>query len=215
METPNYSSSGDKRDVPFRDLLRDPLIILTAGMTFFSTMGIAMVDPTLPIHMLRILKSKSWQLGIVFLPGTILFAIGPYIFGSLAAFVGRWLISLIGLLVIGTALILIPFCKTWIELMVVMGIMLLAMSSVTISATPLMGYLVDTRHDGHHGKVYSLWCLSFTLASVFGPVVGGPLTDTDVKFDVQFWCWEVLALFISCYCIDAALVLSSQMTRNP
>jgi DHA1 family solute carrier family 18 vesicular amine transporter 1/2 len=145
METPNYSSSGDKRDVPFRDLLRDPLIILTAGMTFFSTMGIAMVDPTLPIHMLRILKSKSWQLG---------------------------------LLVIGTALILIPFCKTWIELMVVMGIMLLAMSSVTISATPLMGYLVDIRHDGHHGKVYSLWCLSFTLASVFGPVVGGPLTDT-------------------------------------
>ena len=66
--------------------------------------------------------------------------------------------------------------------MVTLMVMFLGMSSVEISVLPLMGYLVDIRHDGHHGKVYSLWSLFFTLACVVGPVVGGLLTDTGMTY---------------------------------
>ena len=98
----------------------------------------------------------------------------------------------IGFLVIGVAMIAIPFCHNFIQVMVVIGIMIMGMSAVEIAVLPMMGYLVDIRHDGHHGKVYSLYTLSFTLASIFGPVLGGPLTDLgkhpffDVCHTTQF-----------------------------
>ena len=47
----------------FKALLKDPYIVLAAGMIFFSTVGVAMIEPTLAIHMIQVWKSKSWQLG--------------------------------------------------------------------------------------------------------------------------------------------------------
>ena len=56
------------------------------------------------------------------------------------------------------------------------AIMLSALSATETTAMPLTGSLVDLRREGHHGKVYSLWNLAFTLAFIFGPVIGGSLT---------------------------------------
>ena len=53
----------DKNDVSSKALLKDPYIVLAAGMIFFSTVGVAMIEPTLAIHMIHVWKSKSWQLG--------------------------------------------------------------------------------------------------------------------------------------------------------
>ena len=63
MDPPDYAVLKDKNDVSFKALLKDPYIVLAAGMIFFSTVGVAMIEPTLAIHMIQVWKSKSWQLG--------------------------------------------------------------------------------------------------------------------------------------------------------
>ena len=70
-------------------------------------MGIAMLEPSLPIFMMDRMDAEKWQLGAAFLPASISYLIGTNLFGPLGHRMGRWLASLIGLLMIGLALIFV------------------------------------------------------------------------------------------------------------
>ena len=48
-----------------RIILRDPYILVCAGALTISNVGIAVLEPTLPIHMLETMKVDTWQLGVV------------------------------------------------------------------------------------------------------------------------------------------------------
>ncbi|XP_029819471.1 LOW QUALITY PROTEIN: chromaffin granule amine transporter-like, partial [Manacus vitellinus] len=47
---------------PMSTLLRDPYILVAAGALCFSNMGVAMLEPTLPIWMMQTMCSPQWQL---------------------------------------------------------------------------------------------------------------------------------------------------------
>ena len=70
-------------------------------------MGIAMLEPSLPIFMMDQMNAEKWQLGAAFLPASISYLIGTNLFGPLGHRVGRWLASMIGFYVIGFALIFV------------------------------------------------------------------------------------------------------------
>ncbi|MGH0169192.1 UNVERIFIED_CONTAM: hypothetical protein FKN15_056443 [Acipenser sinensis] len=70
-------------------LLRDPYILITAGSICFANMGVAMLEPTLPIWMMQTMCSPNWQLGIAFLPASISYLIGTNLFAILANKMGR------------------------------------------------------------------------------------------------------------------------------
>ena len=102
-----------------------------AGAITFANMGIAMLEPSLPIFMMDRMDAEKWQLGagafcktffsikilfyfemncemfyfVAFLPASISYLIGTNLFGPLGHRMGRWLASLVGLFVIGFALI--------------------------------------------------------------------------------------------------------------
>ena len=88
-------------------LVSDPYILIAAGAITFANMGIAMLEPSLPIFMMDRMDAEKWQLGAAFLPASISYLIGTNLFGPLGHRMGRWLASLIGLLMIGLALILV------------------------------------------------------------------------------------------------------------
>ena len=92
-------------------LVKDPYIIIAAGAITFANMGIAMLEPSLPIFMMDKMDAEKWQLGAAFLPASISYLIGTNLFGPLGHRMGRWLASLIGLLLIGIALILVSTLK--------------------------------------------------------------------------------------------------------
>ena len=92
-------------------LVKDPYILIAAGAITFANMGIAMLEPSLPIFMMDKMDAEKWQLGAAFLPASISYLIGTNLFGPLGHRMGRWLASLIGLLLIGIALILVSLCK--------------------------------------------------------------------------------------------------------
>ena len=66
-----------------------------------------MLEPSLPIFMMDKMNAEKWQLGAAFLPASISYLIGTNIFGPLGYKMGRWLASLVGLYVIGFALMLV------------------------------------------------------------------------------------------------------------
>ena len=44
-------------------LLKDPYILLCAGAIAIGNIGMAVLEPTLPIRMLEVMRVNPWQLG--------------------------------------------------------------------------------------------------------------------------------------------------------
>ena len=72
-----------------RVLVKDPYILAAAGAITFANMGIAMMEPSLPIWMMNTMNSEKWQLGAAFLPASIAYLIGTNLFGRIAYKIGR------------------------------------------------------------------------------------------------------------------------------
>ena len=101
-----------KNDEPapsLKALIEDPYILVCAGAITFANMGIAMLEPSLPLHMMEKMGSEKWELGAAFLPASISYLIGTNLFGPMGHKMGRWKASLVGLAIIGVALILVSF----------------------------------------------------------------------------------------------------------
>jgi len=94
-----------------KTLIKDPYILIGAGAITFANMGIAMMEPSLPIWMINTMNSENWQLGAAFLPASISYLIGTNVFGRISHKIGRWLCSMIGLVVIGVSLICVKSNK--------------------------------------------------------------------------------------------------------
>jgi MFS transporter, DHA1 family, solute carrier family 18 (vesicular amine transporter), member 1/2 len=86
-------------------LVMDPYILIAAGAITFANMGIAMLEPSLPLWMMDNMDASRWEQGVTFLPASISYLIGTNLFGPLGHKIGRWRAALIGLVVIGACLI--------------------------------------------------------------------------------------------------------------
>lgn len=72
-------------------------------------MGIAMLEPSLPIWMMDNMDASRWEQGVTFLPASISYLIGTNLFGPLGHRIGRWLAALLGLVIIGICLLLVKY----------------------------------------------------------------------------------------------------------
>uniref|UniRef100_A0A674I0C1 Solute carrier family 18 member A1 n=1 Tax=Terrapene triunguis TaxID=2587831 RepID=A0A674I0C1_9SAUR len=134
------------------------------GALCFANMGVAMLEPTLPIWMMQTMCSPKWQLGMAFLPASISYLIGTNLFGVLAHKMGRWLCSLIGMVVVGISLL----CAMADHIIFALGA-----GMVDSSMMPIMGYLVDLRHTSVYGSVYAIADVAFCMGFAIGPSTGG------------------------------------------
>ncbi|ELK04923.1 Synaptic vesicular amine transporter [Pteropus alecto] len=62
---PSRVQPESQKGTPLTTLLRDPYILIAAGCICFANMGIAMLEPALPIWMMETMCSRKWQLGMV------------------------------------------------------------------------------------------------------------------------------------------------------
>uniref|UniRef100_A0A6I8NNW0 Solute carrier family 18 member A1 n=1 Tax=Ornithorhynchus anatinus TaxID=9258 RepID=A0A6I8NNW0_ORNAN len=108
---PSKITPESTRCTPLSTLLKDPYILVAAGALCFANMGVAMLEPTLPIWMMQTMCSPKWQLGLAFLPASVSYLIGTNLFGLLANKMGRWLCSLIGMVVVGISLLCVPLAR--------------------------------------------------------------------------------------------------------
>ncbi|XP_068012793.1 chromaffin granule amine transporter [Melanerpes formicivorus] len=170
---PSKICPESSKGTPVSTLLRDPYILIAAGALCFSNMGVAMLEPTLPIWMMQTMCSPKWQLGMAFLPASISYLIGTNLFGILANKMGRWLCSLIGMAVVGISLLCVPLAKTISGLIGPNAGLGFAIGMVDSSMMPIMGYLVDLRHTSVYGNVYAIADVAFCMGFAIGPSTGG------------------------------------------
>ncbi|KAI5102697.1 synaptic vesicular amine transporter [Silurus meridionalis] len=113
--------------------------------------------------------------GVAFLPASISYLIGTNIFAVLANKMGRWLCSLIGMLLVGVSIICVPFAKDIYGLILPNFGVGFAIGMVDSSMMPIMGYLVDLRHVSVYGSVYAIADVAFCMGFAFGPSAGGAI----------------------------------------
>ncbi|CAH1373690.1 unnamed protein product [Tenebrio molitor] len=156
-------------------LVTDPYIIIAAGAITFANMGIAMLEPSLPIWMMDTMGAERWKQGVTFLPASISYLIGTNLFGPLGHRMGRWLAALLGLIIIGICLMLIPLATSMNHLIVPNAGLGFAIGMVDSSMMPELGYLVDIRHTAVYGSVYAIGDVAFCLGFAIGPAMSGTL----------------------------------------
>lgn len=71
-------------------LISDPYILIAAGAITFANLGIAILEPSLPLWMMDTMSSTNWEQGAAFLPASISYLIGTNIFGPLGHRMGRY-----------------------------------------------------------------------------------------------------------------------------
>ncbi|VDP12259.1 unnamed protein product [Onchocerca flexuosa] len=158
-----------------KELATDPYIIVAAGSITIGNLGIAMLEPSLPLWMMESWQASSFERGIAFLPASASYLIGTNIFGPLAHKIGRWLSSFLGLIIIGICLIAIPTAQSVGGLMLPNFFMGFSIGMIDASMFPLMGHLVDIRHVGVYGSIYAIADAAFCFAFALGPFFSGPL----------------------------------------
>ncbi|XP_006625565.1 chromaffin granule amine transporter [Lepisosteus oculatus] len=174
---PSKISPGSVEGTPLLTLLRDPYILISAGSICFANMGVAMLEPTLPIWMMQTMCSPEWQLGIAFLPASISYLIGTNLFGLLANKMGRWVCSLIGMVIVGISLLCVPLANDIYGLIGPNAGLGLAIGMVDSSMMPIMGYLVDLRHASVYGTVYAIADVAFCMGFAIGPSTAGAIVE--------------------------------------
>ncbi|XP_048523961.1 synaptic vesicular amine transporter [Dendroctonus ponderosae] len=158
-----------------RALIMDPYIMIAAGAIIFANMGIAMLEPSLPIWMMDTMGAERWKQGVTFLPASISYLIGTNLFGPLGHKMGRWLAALLGLIIIGICLMCIPLATNINHLIVPNAGLGFAIGMVDSSMMPELGYLVDIRHSAVYGSVYAIGDVAFCLGFAIGPALSGTL----------------------------------------
>jgi len=185
-----------KSDEPapsLKALIMDPYILICAGAITFANMGIAMLEPSLPIHMMDKMGAQKWELGAAFLPASISYLIGTNLFGPMGHKMGRWRASLVGLAIIGIALILVPMATKPSQLIIPMAGLGFAIGMVDSSMMPELGNLVDLRHSAVYGGVYAIGDVAFCVGFAVGPALSGTLVKNfgfqKMLIGVAFICF--------------------------
>ncbi|KHJ49077.1 transporter, major facilitator family protein [Trichuris suis] len=161
-------SQAQLKSSSFKALLTDQYILISSGAITIGNLGIAMLEPTLPLWMMDTMHATPATIGAAFLPASMSYLVGTNIFGPLAYRIGRWLSALIGLITIGGCLFAIPQSKNVYQLIIPTGCMGLAIGMIDASMFPHMGHIVDKRHSGIYGGVYAIADAAFCLAYAFG-----------------------------------------------
>jgi MFS transporter, DHA1 family, solute carrier family 18 (vesicular amine transporter), member 1/2 len=164
-------------------------------------MGIAMMEPSLPIWMMSTMKSHEWELGAAFLPASISYLIGTNLFGIIAHKMGRWLCCLVGLIIIGISLICVPLATNIYGLILPNAGLGFAIGMVDSSMMPMMGYLVDIRHSSVYGSVYAIADVAFCLGYAIGPALSGFIVSA-LNFQ-----WMLIFIAVICFLYSPLMFL--------
>ncbi|KAF8771923.1 Synaptic vesicular amine transporter like protein [Argiope bruennichi] len=161
-------------------LIKDPYILIAAGAITFANMGIATLEPSLPLWMMDTMNAPKWQQGVAFLPASISYLIGTNLFGPLGHRMGRF----------GETQ-MIPMATNITHLIVPNAGIGFAIGMVDSSMMPMLGYLVDIRHTSVYGSVYAIGDVAFCVGFAVGPLLSGSIVKA-IGFTGLVYCIAVI-----------------------
>ena len=190
-------------------LILDPYILIVTGALMLANMAVAMLQSSLPILMMDRMDVDLWQIGATFLPCSVSYMIGTCLFGRIAARIGRWLTSLLGLYMIGCSFISVIFAHTPEFLIIPMAVTGFGIGMVDSSMLPELGNLVDRRYAATYGGVYAIGDIAVCLGFAIGPALGGGLSKL-IGFQ-----WMSVFISILCFIYGPLLIFLRDTNPNP
>ncbi|KAK7109835.1 synaptic vesicular amine transporter-like [Littorina saxatilis] len=195
---------------PLHILLRDPYILVASGAVMLTTMSMAVLEPTVPLWVMKTMHVEKWQLGLVFLPDSIGYLIGTNCFGLVARRVGRWICTLACILLISVCLVCLPFANEVPQLILPHLGLGLGLGITDAAVMPLLALLVDTRHDSFYGCVYAIVQLAVCLAYSVGPSMAGIIVKA-VGFP---WLMRGMAIINIIFCPFCVLLKQAPVATD-
>lgn len=197
---PSKFTPGSIPATPYLTLLRDPYIMVAAGALCIANLAIGVMEPTLPIWMMETMCSPNWELGLAFLPASISYLLCTNLFGILAHKIGRWLCTLLGMIVVGIGLICVPLAVNIYGLIGPNAAIGIALGMVDASIMPIMGHLVDIRHTSVYGGIYAISDIALCLGYAVGPAAAGAIAK-NIGFPWLMVITGVLNIVFAPLCI--------------
>ncbi|XP_075132205.1 chromaffin granule amine transporter isoform X2 [Leptodactylus fuscus] len=172
---PSKFTPGSIPATPYLALLSDPYILVAAGALWIANMAIGVMEPTLPIWMMETMCSPNLQLGLAFLPASVSYLLCTNLFGTLSHKMGRWLCTLLGMIIVGISLLCVPLAVNIYGLIGPNAGIGIALGMVDASIMPIMGQLVDLRHTSVYGGIYAISDIALCMGFAVGPSTGGAI----------------------------------------
>lgn len=165
---------------PIYKLIVDPYITVCAGCLVMANVSLAFIEPTITLWMKDTMDAPEWQVGIVWLPAFIPHLCGVIVTVKIAERHPdkQWLLAAIGLVMEGVSCMILPFCKTFSEVIIPLCVLCFGIALVDTAILPLMAHMVDVRHVSVYGSVYAIADISYSMAYAIGPIIAGQIVTT-------------------------------------
>lgn len=178
--------------IPIWKLLMDPYIAVCAGALTMSNVALAFLEPTISLWMEDNMTTENWKIGMVWLPAFFPHVGGVILTVKLARQYPhhQWLMAAIGLALEGLSCFVIPFCTSYIMLMMPICVICFGIALIDTALLPTLGYIVDVRYVSVYGSIYAIADISYSIAYAVGPIIAGGIVEvigfTALNFIIAF-----------------------------
>uniref|UniRef100_A0A3Q3GQN9 Major facilitator superfamily (MFS) profile domain-containing protein n=1 Tax=Labrus bergylta TaxID=56723 RepID=A0A3Q3GQN9_9LABR len=162
---PSQVQTEKEKGTPLLTLLRDPYILIATGI-FNQLVDINMIEAALPIWMMKTMCASKWHLGI---------DTNICLFLCSKSRKSSYLINIDSYRIICILFLNFQFSKNIYHLLVLNAFIGFSVGIVDSAMMPLMGRLVDIRHQPVYGSVYAIADVAVCIGFCVGPAISGPI----------------------------------------
>jgi MFS family permease len=177
-------------------IIKRPGIIVACLTIMFLYASLGMMEVLFPLYMDSLAFAKG-SIGALFLILSILLVIGQPITGYWMNRNGPYFLIMAGFFFFALSLALMAVGKTfawWIPVFMLSGITIGALTSAS------MLLIAENSSHGEQGSAYGIWNFSFSIGYLWGPALGGMLSDfshaniPSLGFQLPFYFFSFIIL---------------------
>ena len=157
----------------YLSIIRRPGIIVACLTIMFLYASLGMMEVLFPLYMDSLTYSKA-SIGMLFLILSIFLVIGQPATGFWMERSGPYVLILTGFCCLAGSLALMVVCNSfrgWVPVFMVFGVFIGALTSAS------MLLIAQNSRPGEQGAAYGIWNFSFSVGYLWGPALGGMLSD--------------------------------------
>lgn len=164
-----------KEDIMISRLLRNPTVLVVAGVVTMSMGIMSMLEPTLPLYLSLDKGATPAMIGLMFGVATLVGGIVSPLSFVVAGRFGRKKVMLAGLLGCALLLPMLIMPGSLLLIMVVMAAVGIALGLLQSCVAPELSDILDRMGSGAYASVYSVYNIALGFGMMFGPIAGGLL----------------------------------------
>jgi DHA1 family vesicular acetylcholine transporter-like MFS transporter 3 len=168
------------KGTPIWTLFMDKYIACCSGALIMANVSLAFLEPTISVWMMDTMGSSQSEQGMIWLPGFIPHVMGVVVTVKLSKQYPQYQYAMAagGLAMEGLCCLMIPFCKSFWQLMIPLSGICFGIALIDTALLPTLGYLVDSRYVSVYGSIYAIADISYSFAYAFGPIIAGNVMES-------------------------------------